>query len=143
MERRGVLHRDLKPSNVMLIHDSVTPSGERAKVVDLGIWGSPSLRGSSRRRGRGAGACSGPQRTSRKTTASSTDLRRACGGWAHWQDCRLTVTLPTPALVATKSGIMSPLKSAVVTLLVMLPVKMPPLEAPRVPLFWPSRMLTF
>lgn len=34
---RGIVHRDLKPSNVMLIPDSVMPSGERVKVVDLGI----------------------------------------------------------------------------------------------------------
>jgi serine/threonine-protein kinase len=34
---RGIIHRDLKPENVMLLPDSATATGERAKVLDFGI----------------------------------------------------------------------------------------------------------
>ena len=35
--RARILHRDLKPDNVILIPDSETPGGERAKILDFGI----------------------------------------------------------------------------------------------------------
>jgi serine/threonine-protein kinase len=34
---KSIVHRDLKPDNVMLIVDTVAPSGERAKLLDFGI----------------------------------------------------------------------------------------------------------
>jgi serine/threonine protein kinase len=34
---KGVIHRDLKPENVLMVEDTETPSGERAKVLDFGI----------------------------------------------------------------------------------------------------------
>ena len=34
---KGIIHRDLKPENVMLLPDSSTATGERAKVLDFGI----------------------------------------------------------------------------------------------------------
>lgn len=33
----GIVHRDLKPENLMLVADSVAPSGERVKLLDFGI----------------------------------------------------------------------------------------------------------
>lgn len=34
---KQVIHRDLKPENIILVPDSETPSGERAKILDFGI----------------------------------------------------------------------------------------------------------
>lgn len=34
---QGIVHRDIKPENLMLVADSVAPSGERVKVLDFGI----------------------------------------------------------------------------------------------------------
>lgn len=34
---KGIVHRDLKPDNVMLVADTVAPSGVRAKLLDFGI----------------------------------------------------------------------------------------------------------
>lgn len=34
---KGIVHRDIKPDNLMLVADSVAPSGERVKVLDFGI----------------------------------------------------------------------------------------------------------
>lgn len=34
---KGIIHRDLKPDNVMIVEDSESPGGERAKIVDFGI----------------------------------------------------------------------------------------------------------
>lgn len=34
---KGIVHRDLKPGNVMLIPDTLSPSGERVKLLDFGI----------------------------------------------------------------------------------------------------------
>ncbi len=34
---KGIIHRDIKPDNLMLVADSVAPSGERVKVLDFGI----------------------------------------------------------------------------------------------------------
>ncbi len=34
---QGIVHRDIKPDNLMLIADTVAPSGERVKLLDFGI----------------------------------------------------------------------------------------------------------
>lgn len=34
---KGIIHRDLKPANIMIVPDSATLVGERAKVLDFGI----------------------------------------------------------------------------------------------------------
>lgn len=34
---KGIVHRDLKPCNVMLVPDTLSPSGERVKLLDFGI----------------------------------------------------------------------------------------------------------
>jgi hypothetical protein len=34
---KGIVHRDLKPANLFLVPDPTRPSGERVKVLDLGI----------------------------------------------------------------------------------------------------------
>lgn len=33
----GITHRDLKPDNIMLVADPISPTGERAKLLDFGI----------------------------------------------------------------------------------------------------------
>lgn len=37
LHEHRVVHRDIKPENIMLVADGAVPSGERAKILDLGI----------------------------------------------------------------------------------------------------------
>lgn len=37
VHKHGIVHRDLKPANIMLVPDSESGDGERAKVVDFGL----------------------------------------------------------------------------------------------------------